>query len=423
MRKNFLWIMSTAIIFTSSCAKAPEEVKKENDILNNTEKAESAELEYQTLDEIRKTSADTLATNTTNVTVNKLIIGNGDVMPAYKVLPYNNNFDLLKPLVKYLYNEEFSLDSPYCEYNIGGQKYNEDDPESDINPHSSIMYAGESMDFTRSLIYHETGYSFYNAVSGDDPYRFTEYFPTEKRYRINLGEQLDSQSYTMVDGGEWSVMDSAKFAQNFVDEYFSPLEKNMFTYQMTDFRVKKLDDSFGYVIEFQRIDQNGNLYDNHYYYANDEDFSKGSTNNWIAENKPYLYSSQIQVTMNSKDTINSFIKCNVPYVGDVIDSGEKLLTLSSAIDIISLNMAGKSSYSFETVELEYYYVGLDCPDFTLNGNFDQENMLNNAEIELRPYWSFTMSNCYPDAYNIDSIVVNQNSLYLVDALTGDFYVY
>ena len=169
MRKNFLWIMATAIIFTSSCAKAPEEVKKENDILNNTEKAESAELEYQTLDEIRKTSADTLATNTTNVTVNKLIIGNGDVMPAYKVLPYNNNFDLLKPLVKYLYNEEFSLDSPYCEYNIGGQKYNEDDPESDINPHSSIMYAGESMDFTRSLIYHETGYSFYNAVSGDDP--------------------------------------------------------------------------------------------------------------------------------------------------------------------------------------------------------------------------------------------------------------
>ena len=59
----------------------------------------------------------------------------------------------------------------------------------------------------------------------------------------------------------------------------------------------------------------------------------------------------------------------------------------------------------------------------MNGNFDQENMLNNAEIELRPYWSFTMSNCYPDAYNIDSIVVNQNSLYLVDALTGDFYVY
>lgn|GEM_PF-3123701 len=27
MRKNFLWIMATAIIF-SSCAKAPEEVKK-----------------------------------------------------------------------------------------------------------------------------------------------------------------------------------------------------------------------------------------------------------------------------------------------------------------------------------------------------------------------------------------------------------
>ncbi|MGN0623553.1 MAG: hypothetical protein ACI4JA_06350 [Oscillospiraceae bacterium] len=426
MKTKRILIFAAAVLMLSAsgCQKAPEEVVKENSILDNTEKAESAEPEYQTLDEIRKAGADALTTNTTNVTVDKLIIGNGDVMPAYKVSPYNNDFDLLKPLVKYLYNEEFLVDSPYCEYHIGGQKYDESDPQSDVNPHSFLMYAGENMDFTRSLIYHETGYSFYNAVSDDDPYRFTEYFPTEKRYRVNLGEQLDSQSYTMLDGSEWSVMDCAEFAQNFVDEYFAPLEKDLFTYQMTDFRVKKLDDSFGYVVEFQRVDKSGNLYDNHYYYANDDDFSKDSTNNWIAQKVPYLYSSQIQVTMNSKDTINSFIKCNAPYTGDVIDSGEKLLTLSSAIDIISMNMAGKSSYSFETVELEYYYVGLDCPDITSSqGNFDQENMLNNADVELRPYWAFTMSDCYPDVNSFDSTVVYQNSLYLVDAITGDFYVY
>jgi hypothetical protein len=328
--------------------------------------------------------------------------------------------------VKYLYNEDFSTDSPYCKYYVGGEKYDENDPESDINPHDFIMYLGKAMDFDRSLVYHETGYSFYTATSGDDPYSDAEYFPTEKRYKLNLGEKLENQSYTMTDGNEWSVTDAAEFARNFVDTYFSPLENNMFTYSMTDFRVKKLDDSYGYVVEFQRIDKSGNLYDNHYYYANDEDYS--SDNNWISEKCPFLYSSEIQISFTEKEKVQSFIKCNTPYAGAVIDSGEKLLSLSSAIDIISMNMAGASTYTFETAELEYYYVGLDCPDFTNPSNgkqatVNQEDMLNNADVELRPYWAFTAQGCYPDTESLDSNLVNQNSLFLVDALTGDFYVY
>jgi len=361
------------------------------------------------------------------VIVENVIVGSGDFMNAYKISPYNNNFDSLKHLVKYLYDEDFSVESPYCEYHIAGQKYDENDPESDINPHSFIMYTGKDMDVTRSLVYHETGYSFYNAVSGEDPYRYTEYFPTEKHYRVTLDEALDNTSYTMLDGNEWSVKEAADFAQNISDEYFAPLENDLFTYSITDFKVKNLDGKYGYVIEFQRIDKNGNQFDNKYYYGNDMAFYENG-DNWIDEGIPFLYSSQIQITFNNKEQINSFVKCNTPYAGEITDSGDKILTLSSAINVISSQMADKSSYSFETAELEYYYIANDCPDYTSpkensQPNFNQENMLNNADIQIRPYWAFTMAGCYPDITGYESTVVNQNCLFLVDALTGELYIY
>lgn len=426
MRKVIIIVFILTVM--SSCSKAPDEVKREEEILNNNNQAQSAELDYICLDEIRKTSLESLKSNNTNVTVDNVIIGEGNVMPAYKISPYNPNFDDLKDLVYHLYQEEFSLDSPFCEYNIGGRRYDENDPESDINPHSFIMYMGKNMDMSRSLIYHETGYSFYNRVAGGDPYRFTELFPIEKRYRVNLGQSLDDVSYNMLDGSDWGIKDAAEFAQDFVDEYLAPLENNLFTYSMTDFTVKKLDDSFGYVIEYQRIDKNGNLYDNHYYYANDEIYYDNSSDNWIAEGIPYLYSSQIQLAFNEKEQINSFIKCNTPYTGEIIDNGEQLISLTSAINIISSSMADKSAYSFETAELEYYYIGNDCPDYTSPAegeepNVDTENMLNNVDIQLRPFWAFTMSGCYPDITGYDSTTVNQNCLYLVDALTGELYIY
>ena len=431
MRKSIILSTVLAIIISfSACKKAPDEVKNEADILDNNHQAQTADLEFLSLDEIRKTSSDTISSNNTNVVVDNIRIGAGNSMPAYKISPYNDNFDKLKPLVEYLYNEQFSVDSPYCEYHKKG-----DTVSGNITPeaHSWLMYKGKDQDFTRSLIYHETGYSFYNAVSGDDPYRFTEYFPTEKRYKINIGEQLDNKSYTMIDGNEWSVNDAADYAQNFADKYLAPLENNQFTYSITDFRVKKLDSNYGYVIEFQRADKNGNLFDNHYYYANseineDRDTGELEKESRLAKDYPYLYSSAIQITLNCKDKINSFVKCNTPYTGKVVDKGEKLISLSSAINIISNEYADKSAYSFETAELEYYYVSLDCPDYTSpeagnSPSFDAENMLNNADVELRPYWAFTSSECYPDVQNEENTtMVYSNCLYLVDAVTGKLYV-
>lgn len=414
-------------LLLTSCAEAPEEVKNEKEMLDNNSQVENVQSEYAALSEIRENSQKELEENQSNVTAKHILIGDGDSMPAYKITPYNDNFEELNSLTNYLFGLDFSLTSPHCSYMKKGEQANPDNADDGVNPHSIVMFTGNDNNFSHSLIYHETGYSFFNDTNSDDPYRFTSDFPTEKWYKLNEGEKPDDVSYTMLDGNEWSVSDATKFAQDFCDTYFAPLENNEFQYVLTDIKVKNLDDSYGYIFDFQRVDNSGNLYDNHTYYSNYE-VSADDGENWIDKGIPFIYTSSIQLTMNNKEKINSFYKSNTPYVSDVVDKGEKLLTLKSAMNIVSEKMAGKVAYSFETAELEYYYVGLDCPDWTNPQadnppNADIENMLNNADIELRPYWAFTMENCYPDVVNMDSATVNSNCLYLVDAISGELYVY
>ncbi|MBE6869787.1 MAG: hypothetical protein E7494_13695 [Ruminococcus albus] len=441
MKKIIMSLTIIAMLSLSACKEAPEEVKKENDILNSTQaldkdsylkpsetggkQSRNSNYEYLTLDEIRAQAEKTLNENGTNVTVEHVNISSGNVMPTYKVEPYNKNFEELSPLTEYLFGEEFTLDAPYCEYHKAGKSDTPGDPE---NPHDFILYMGKELDFTHSLVYHETGYAFYNAVTGTDPYRFTEFFPTEKRYRLDMGEELDGETYTMTDGSKWSVNDAVEFSVSFCDTYFAPLEGDAFTYQVTDLRVKELGEGTGFVVELKRLDKNGNSYDDHYYYPNTQisrDMDGAySEDNWIARGCPWLYSSGIELTFNGKEKVNSFMKTNTPTAGEVLDSGETLLSLDSAIKIISASMADKAVYSFESAELEYYYVSLDCPgwDDPKSGH-DESNMLSFADVELRPYWAFTMPDCYHDTQGgEDSIMVHYDSLFLVDAVTGELYV-
>ena len=193
-----------AMLSLSACKEAPEEVKKENDMLNSTQaldkdsylkpsetggkQSRNSNYEYLTLDEIRAQAEKTLSENGTNVTADHVNISLGSAMPTYKAEPYNKNFEELSPLAEYLFGEEFTLDAPYCEYHKAGKSDTPGDPE---NSHDFILFMGQEQDFTHSLVYHETGYAFYNAVTGSDPYRFTEFFPTEKRYRLEMGDELD----------------------------------------------------------------------------------------------------------------------------------------------------------------------------------------------------------------------------------------
>lgn len=391
----------------------------------DSNKEKKTSLEYQTLDEIRKKSSKFLSNNTTNVTVDHLIISDGKAMPAYKISPFNKNYDNLKPLVKYIFNEDFSLDSPYCKYDKKSDKFYTDD--GNFIPYDIISYTGKEMDTEKAMVYHETGMSWWTSVGNDDPYRYTENYPTEKQYILNYGEKLDNISYKMLDGEEWGLKEASEYALNFVNAYIAPLENNEFSYQITDFKVKKLNDEcFGYDVNFQRVDKNGNLFDNHSIYANseaskDENTGEISKNSWYIQGKPYLYGSAIELTFNQKEKLNSFVKYHVPYFKETVKNGDKLISFSSAVNIISDKMAKEKAYKFETAELEYYYVALDAP--TMESDWEHTNdltMLSSSNIQARPYWAFTTKDCYTGEGN--ETIVNSGCLYLVDAITGELYV-
>ncbi len=448
-KRKLIPVVTAALLF-SACAEAPKEVKEEKETLDNfsqpeipnsdsqsaenNESAENNGLEYASLDDIRKDADELMKNNDSNVKFSTVRVGSGKTMPTYKIDPYNQNYDQLDDIIDHFYHTDFSLDSPRCEHYTKGMDLIESPDQPYTNTTDCILFYPEDMDSSKSLVYHETGYSFYSSTEADDPYRYIEDLPTEKRYKIFLGDQLDDSTYKMSDGSEWSVKDAAEYAQDFCDTYFKPLEKELFDYRLTDFRVKKLGDDFGYSLYFQRVDKDGNLFDDHRAYPIEQPGFDPRLLEWIwgylENSNPYLYDSEINITFKGKESMSAYYKGLAPYHGDEpIDSGEKLLTLSSAIDVISSQMAGGTTYTFETAELEYYYVALDCPHFTdpvgdNKRSWGDLDMLNSADIQLRPYWAFTKSKTFTDVQDSSVDTINTpNSLYLVDALTGKLSIY
>ena len=427
MKKHLITLLSLLIL--TACAEAPEEVQRENSILDEAVRAESQTEEAlkhdrKTLDEIRAAVDDTLKNNKTNITVKKVNIGAGSVMPAYKAEPFNNNFDELGELIKYLFGEEYDPQSP----KVTLTERDTLDADGLKNIGTSLWYKKAPPEMSDSLVYFDTGRAFWNAVTYSDPYRDTEYFPTEKNIRVYAGDRIGEESYIMTDGQEYTLKDAEEFAHSFLDKYISPLEKNEFTYNLTQARVKKLGDQFGYVFNYQRVDKKGNLYDDHTKYPINCLFDQDC--NWIIQGMPYLYQSEINITVNRKDQINSFLKGHAPYAGEQTDSGERLIPLDTAINILSSRLAGGAEYTFETAELEYYYTALDCPGYDKGNDKTYDNaidfnMLYSADVQIRPYWAFTQKNTFtdPQSNGNGSFEDIDNKLYLIDAITGELYIY
>ncbi len=412
----------------TACSSVPEEVSRDNEILNSAtpidkEEIKTDNLERLSMGEIRNSIEKTLSENNTNVLPGKVIVGDTDAMPAYKIAPYNDNLDFSK-IVKYLMNEEFTLESPNCFYYKKGDK----DDNGDTFTTDRVYYIGEKQINTAGFLAVTDGQMRFDSAPQSDARDFAFIAPTEKRYRLRLGDELDDSSYELLEGGgEWSVKDAADFAVNFFNEYIAPLEKNEFTYAVTEFRVKRVEDGLAYVVNLQRL-KDGNRIDNHYCYCN---FVTGSTpmkdedRSWYDKGYPYLYDGDMQVSFLEKEKVFSFIKLWTPYEGEQVDNGEKLISLKQAIEIVSANMADKSVQEFEYTELTDFYVALDCNNYDDMGNKVDNcmDMLDNSDIQLRPYWAFVKKDCWPDmqgGYGGDNEPVKYHHLYLVDAITGQF---
>ncbi len=423
--------MLTGLLLLTACSSVPEEVSRDNEILNSVTPIDKGDLnednyERLSMGEIRNSIEKTLSENKTNVLPGKVIVSKGDSMPAYKVSPFYKNFEF-DNIVKYLMNEDFTLDEPYCKYYKKGTISDKDSGAT--WPFDVVYYLGSAQKYTQGLVAHETGQIFYYSTPMDAPTRNTDIAPTEKRYRIYLGDELDGSSFKLLDGSEWNVNDAAQFALDFVNKYLAPLEKNEFTYAVSELRVKDLGDGFGYVVNLQRLNKDANNIANHPTYINIHYSFNPYTHqpwgdSWIEKGYPYFYSSDIQVCFQAKEKVFSFVKSKAPYAGEQASEGKELISLKSAMDIVSGNMADLSIQEFEYTELAYFYVAMDCNNYDKYGqpNEDEEQMLYTSDIQLRPYWAFVKENCWPDMQGGDggNEPAKKDRLFLVDAITGQF---
>lgn len=396
--------------------------------------------EYLTLAEIREHMSETVLSNE-KLSIERAFPGDGEAMPIYKLSPYNNNFDDAAGFAKHLFGDDLPLEDPYVAYGYKGTN-SDTNFIGFFNKNNNPQY-GDSR-----LIYHETGYMFLDSVNSvTEPYRHHVNFTTKRHYKLYMGDDPGNEGYVMNNGQYWSVADAIAYAEYFADTYFSPLEKNEFTFNVTDIRVKSLGNgNFGYVADMQRVDKNGNLYDNHSIYANRQAWFdtyktfRYNTDCWLAEGNPWLVESNVEIFFIEKEIPHTFSKSPAPYSGKALTSGEKLLSLQSAIDIVSAAprptsdkapiINDKQKLEFATAELEYYNVSVGCPEYTgsdyvgpLSDSY--EEMRDTDYAQIRPYWAFTLSTNYcenTDQDNAKFFYPNHYSLYLVDAVTGELHI-
>lgn len=394
---------------------------------------------YLTLDEIRKQAKTTPLSND-KLSIDTVRIGSGSTMPAYT--PSHSTVDLnaAEAVARHLFGEDLPLEEPYIEfYESGDVEYvtfynNEHNPKYGT---SKLVY------FNDGHMYLDSEASHYDPNVPSEPYRNYQDFNTKQHFKLYMGDDPGDSGFVMNDGQLWKVSDAVDYAENFADTCFSPLENNEFNYKVTDVRVKDLNDgSCGYVMNIQRVDKNGNLYDNHTQYANryayfitDKTF-KYNTDCWLVEGNPWLFRSNIEMFFIDKEAPHTFSLNHAPAFGEELASGEKLLSFEDAVNIVSAAPFISENYpytggklEFDTAELEYYIISTGCPEYTgpdyMGPLSDGEvEMMNSDYAQIRPYWAFTLKGNYTETgyLNQTVTVAYDYALYLVDAVTGELHI-
>jgi hypothetical protein len=192
------------------------------------------------------------------------------------------------------------------------------------------------------------------------------------------------------------------------------------TCRVNKVEIRKMQDgAYGFEIYFEFVDAQGCIILTNQIYADDsESFDNGS--------KP-LISRNIAVAwvFDSKERINFFSLNTIPLQSEIVTDAQKLLTYKSALKCVHRQLAQSVLYDLDSAVLEYVVTfpaksGVIRRD--KNGElvgFDECEYLHRKDCDsyLRPCWVFT------DYSKNDGHQAVLGGLIIVDALTGDVYVY
>lgn len=436
--KNKLCVILSAVLLTA-CASAPSEVQKENDALDKMEslvqeekgfvnkqtdsKTDSSrtDLEFAPLEQIRKSCKNESIEKEYNVKVSSVRVSEGQKMPVYKLGKCFENTEDIGGFIKEFYGEDVNENkSKLCWYKDGHSEYFPDSPDRytiDTDCKGALQYR-----------YDEKG-AIYASVSACG--QFVANTPGCWEHQVAGGELVstvdiaagdkpDDTPYKMYDGGSVTVSRAIQRAQTQVNKYLKMVYTDKMTCRVNKVEIRKMQDgAYGFEIYFEFVDAQGCIILTNQIYADDsESFDNGS--------KP-LISRNIAVAwvFDSKEKINYFSLNTIPLQSEIVTDAQKLLTYKSALKCVHRQLAQSVLYDLDSAVLEYVVTfpaksGVIRRD--KNGElvgFDECEYLHRKDCDayLRPCWVFR------DYSKNNGHQAVLGGLILVDALTGDVYVY
>lgn len=428
INKIILTILLSAFLF-SGCADTPSEVKQEIENYDNAEAIQDDEIGYMPPSDAIAQAKVFQENNSTNISFENLVLPDSSNMPNYSLkfsnkhseelftklqseslianfgdgtaVQTSNDLDVWKSNKNYCFTSFPELDG-----------FNYYRNSSDVKQADWGTYYGQNMRITDSgcitLYADELNTGIGSAVM----------YPAEKRYIVDFSH--DKDEYTLCDGSTMSVEEAVDFAQQFCNDNLSVAENKYFQYQVNYIDARKVEpDQYGYYISLCRKDQYGNFFDATHMYA--YAYEEFETRNALIA--PYIY---LWVTSS-----NNIAEFEMYYSFEAEETGtyDKIVTLESAVNILSDTLAQGKSYDFEIAELKYVlevtrsdYID-DAREYVKSGDYDR-NMYGNVvyspdsiyaygnyEITAVPYWVFTDIM----AQNNDT---NCGSIFMVNAVDG-----
>lgn len=467
-------LMSTILC---ACAQAPENVKQQAEILDNSgqdvlsqshSNSDSADInsnieyveqkERGSLADIRAQLETDIALNNSRIIVLDAYVGQGDIMPTYSTRVGSAGIENVFELIEFIYSDEYdtsneelyhlhagtdpiyleyeATDYP-CDYNNDGRietpnSYiidmyffhpDEKNPNLCVGTHSSGLVTGYEENEYYAGGYDEV--AVYNFLS--------RYGDIVDRYKFNVASEewvvtecdASEISYKMADGSEWAITDAVAFAEEYYNEHLTVFEVNDVTFKVATLSVCDLENGcYGYYMTMSCFDENGNYINTESNY--EYDWEK------IGNNEAFYIENQSFFWTYKKDVACNFSKDFGTTERTAIDSGDDLITLSQAINTLDESLAQEISLTVPCAQLCYVVTctgygeiydrwNVDRSEkYFASENYYESICFRDCDFELRPMWVFKSS-------NYSYIDIGSGKAFMVDAksgevITGRYYI-
>ncbi len=448
-----------------ACAQAPENVKKQAEILDNSgqdvlsQSQSNSDIEYVerkergSLADIRAQLETDIALNNSRIIILDAYVGEGEIMPTYSTHVGGTDVEHIYELAEFVYSGKYdTTDESLYRRHLGTDPLNSDyeatdypydyDGDGFINgPNSFVVdmcsYFPDETNPYLCVGAHSTG-----LVAGyeDNQYNTFEYnsvaeynFLTKRNNTVDCIEynseeeswivtpcDISKISYKMLDGNEWAVTDAVTFAEEYYNEHLTVFEVNDVSFKVNSVCVVDIGNGcYGYYMVMGCFDENGNHIDSERAYIYDWE-RVGNNEAFYIENQSFLWTYKKDVACNFSKDFGTTERV-------ATDNGDDLITLSQAVNILDETLAQEISFTVPCAQLCYVVTctgygeiydrwNVDRSEaYFASENYYESICFRDCDFELRPMWVFKSS-----SYSHHRM--NSGQSFMVDAKSGEVII-